>query len=220
MLSLWAKLRALVITLALLIQLGSAIPSRALQASAMAKAEGQRVVSAVQRALAIVGVAAEPAAISHGLIDATERAVKLRNRLLSPFEPWFHHTQTHQQWRLFINPKRECFRIHVEAREKRRGRERREWALLYRASDVDRLGLSNQLRYRRLRGIYNPNARRGVKASYGGFANWLAAEVLARQPEAGAVRVRMERLLIGPPGANLRSLGFEHVVTLKREAVR
>jgi hypothetical protein len=208
----WPFIRALILTTALALQLASAIPTEALTPARIAHAEGRRLVDWVQHGLALLGVAASSERVSGALIAATERVVGARNRALSPLDPFFHFTQTRQQWRLFLNPGRECYRLWVEGRHKTRGR----WRALYRASDIDRLGLSGMLRYRRVRGIYNAGVSRGPTAAYDGFARWIAARVFAQDARYIAVRTRLERLRIGPPGRPHESLGFEHVRTRER----
>jgi hypothetical protein len=212
----WPALRALAIAVVLVLQLASAIPTDPLRAGGMSKPEGVRIVAWLQGALAAVGVDRSPAELTAGLIHASESVVALRNATFAPLGPWFHYTQTGQQWPLFINPNRECFRLLVEARKPARRRKQRDWVLLYRASDVDRAQLSSTLRYRRMRGIYNPSAKRGPKAEYVGLANWLAEDLLARHSKYAAVRVSMERLAIGSPGSEPRRLGVEHVVVRQR----
>jgi hypothetical protein len=216
----WPTLRALAISVALALQLASAIPTRPLRAGGMSKPEGVRVVSWLQRTLAAAGVHRTQAEWTSSLIGASESVVAFRNAAFAPLGPWFHYTQTGQQWPLFINPKRECFRMLVEARKPPRRRQQRDWVLLYRASDVDRAGVSNMVRYRRLRGIYNPSAKRGPHAQYEGFASWLADHLLAQHSKYASVRVSMERLAIGAPGSEPRSLGVEHVVVRQRGRTR
>jgi hypothetical protein len=212
----WPTLRAIAISVALALELVSAIPDRPLRASGMSSAAGVRVVSWLQRAFAAVGVDRSHADWPGSLIHASESVVAARHAALAPLDRWFHYTQTGQQWRLFINPKRECFRLLVEARKSPRGRRERDWVLLYRATDVDRARLSSMLRYRRLRGIYNASAKRGPHADYEGFAHWLADQLLARHSKYASVRVSMERLAIAAPGSEPQRLGIEHVVIRQR----
>jgi hypothetical protein len=216
----WPTLRAVAISVALALQLASAIPVRPLRAGGMSNPEGVRLVSWLQRMFSAVGVHRSQAEWTGSLIRASESVVALRNAAFAPFAPWFHYTQTGQQWPLFINPNRECFRLLVEARKPPRRRRERDWVLLYRAADVDRGRLSSMLRYRRLRGIYNASAKRGPHADYEGFASWLAGHLLAHHSKYASVRVSMERLAIGTPGSEPKSLGVEHVVVRQRSAIR
>jgi hypothetical protein len=216
----WPALRALAISVALALQLASAIPARPLSAGGMSKPEGVRLVSWLQRTFGAVGVDRSQAEWTDGLIGASQSMAALRNAAFAPLGPWFHYTQTGQQWPLFLNPNRECFRLLVEARKPPRRRKEADWVLLYRASDVDRARLSSLLRYRRLRGIYNASAKRGPHAEYEGFASWLADHLLADHPKYALVRVSLERLAIGAPGSEPRSLGVEHVVIRQRGRTR
>jgi hypothetical protein len=211
-----AQLRATAITLVLLVECTAALPRDPFDQARLARPEGPRLIGWIERGLRSFGYAADPPSIAAALITATSAAVSIRNALLAPFGPFFHYTSTHQQWGLFISPKRESFRIHVDAR-----RGLGAWLAVYRAPgavDADRLGPA--LRYRRVRAIYNPRLRRGVRAEYAGFVNWLSRRLFAAHPDYDAVRVRMERVAIGAPGAPLRTIGFEHELVREREHAR
>lgn len=197
----------MLLAIVLAIQLASAIPVRPFDAEGLQRAEGVRLIGWIAAALGPFGLRPAPAAIEGSLIASSARIVAVRNRVLSPFDAWFHHTQTRQQWGLFLNPKTECYRLHIDGRRRPRG----GWRALYRAPDVDRAGLADALRYRRIRAIYNAHPTHGPRAGYGGFASWVAGRVFAQDGRIAQVRTRLERVRIGPPGSVPRSLGFEHV---------
>lgn len=208
--SLRARLRAAAITVALLVQCTSALPHRAFNEARLARPEGQRLVSWIERALGLAGVRPERDAIARELMALSRAGIRARNAALAPFGAFFHYSGTHQQWALFITPRRESFRLHVEARPRRGA-----WTALYRAPNP-RGPIAELLRYRRVRGIYNPGFERGVTDQYRGFVRFVSAAVFARYPEYDRVRVRFERIQIGEPGMPARSLGFEHAVTRRR----
>jgi hypothetical protein len=139
------------------------------------------------------------------LLAGSSRLVRARRALLAPFEPLFRHTATHQQWGLFLLGTRECFRIHVDART-----HDDRWVALYHALERGLPRYEAVLRYRRVRGIYNPSMSRGARPQYAGFVRALARYVLAREPGYDTLRVRMEHLRIGAPGSAPLSSGFEH----------
>jgi hypothetical protein len=201
-----AQLRAAAITLVLLVECTAALPRHPLNQQRLARPEGQRLIGWIERGLNALGQPTDRKVIARALVRSTRAAVGARGALLAPFGAFFHYTSTHQQWGLFITPKRQSHRIHVDAR-----RGTGAWIALYRAPGAaDMHGLGSALRYRRVRAIYHPRINTGVHAEYPGFVAWLAAELLAAHPDYDAVRVRMERIAIGAPGEPLQHLGFEH----------
>ncbi|MFO7179788.1 MAG: hypothetical protein DIU78_013905 [Pseudomonadota bacterium] len=201
----WPALRAALLTFVLAVQCVAATPAQPIAPERFARAENQRLVGWLRAALAAIGISIERPRLEQTLIDASEDLIALRSQLLEPVAPFFRYTDTRQQWGLFLLGSRQCFRLHIQGRNRDGG-----WELLYRAGAEDRLGLAPWLRYRRLRGIFNPN-QRGARAQYRGFVDWVSRRILAENIEYDAIRVSMERLEIGEPGEPTRSLGFEHV---------
>lgn len=210
-LSRWARIRALLIALALLVELTHSLPDRVVDGQRLERPEAQRFVTESDHWLATVGLSPGRRAIGRTLRRASEELVAARAFVLRPFEPLFRLTVTGQQWGLFLLGTRECFRIHVEVR-----RPRAAWSELYRAPGEGPPWLSRLLRYRRVRGIYNPSSRSGPRGQYEGFVRALARQVLARDRQLNELRVRMERLHIVAPGSAPESLGLEHGVLVTR----
>ena len=206
-----AVFRALLIGTVLLVQCVGATPAEPFDQERLQRPEGERAVTWVARALTLVGRHEERPAIREQLIALTTKLVALRNAVLTPFQPFFDLTATHQQWGLFIAPKRECYRAAVEAR--RDG----EWVELYRVLEVESEELA-MLRYRRLRAIYNPNLKRGPGGQYPGFVSWLARRLMHHHPEFDAVRMRMQKVEIGSPGEPSRNLNSEYEEVRERPA--
>lgn len=206
-----AVFRALLIATVLLVQCVGATPAEPFNEERLQRPEGERAVTWVARALSAAGRREERGAIREQLIALTTELVELRNAVLAPFQPFFDLTATHQQWGLFIAPKRECFRAAVDAR--RNG----EWVALYRVLEVESDALA-MLRYRRLRAIYNPNLKRGPGAQYPGFVSWLARRLMERHPDYDAVRMRMQKVEILEPGEPPRDLGSEYEEVRERTA--
>jgi hypothetical protein len=210
-LSRWARIRALLIAIALVVELTHSLPDRAVDAQRLERPEAQRIVNESDRWLAAVGLSPGRPALGRMVRRGSEQLVAARALVLRPFEPLFRLTVTGQQWGLFLLGTRECFRIHVEVR-----RAGSAWRELYRAQGDGPAWLSRLLRYRRVRGIYNPGSRSGPRGQYEGFVHALAREVLARDRQLNELRVRMERLHIVAPGSAPESLGLEHGVLVTR----
>ena len=207
----WARVRAALIALVLLVQGVSALPNHPVSKANLARPEAVRAVAVADGVLGAVGLSPGRPALSRALRDGSRAMVDARGMLLRPFEPLFHYTGTHQQWGLFLLGTRECFGIHVDAQRRDGG-----WQRLYHALDPGPAPLEAVLRYRRLRGIYNPRAKNGPHGQYPGFVHALARRVFARAPGYLRLRVQMERLRVGEAGSAPQSLGFEYALELRR----
>jgi hypothetical protein len=207
----WAYARALLISVALLVELISALPERKLQRRNLERPEAVRFLQFSERALGALGFAPGRPALERAMLRGSALMSKTRAALIAPFAPFFRYTATHQQWGLFLLGTRDCFRILVDART-HDGR----WVALYHALQESVPRYEAMLRYRRVRGIYNPSSSHGARPQYHGFVRALAGYVFDREPQYERVRVRMERLTIGPPGQVPRSGGFEDEVVVTR----
>lgn len=127
-------------------------------------------------------------------IDAIDR---VRYKALAPFRPVGELFQLRQRWKLFSGASRNRFRMHVEAR---RDLTRDEWVLLYRPLDDEHDFLADELHYRRVRGTWNPSTTYGPRGSYGPYATWVAEQIFTHDPTFREVRVRMQKIRIGPRG--------------------
>jgi len=201
----WPVARAGIIACVLVVECASAIPGRRLTDQHLATPEGERVVGAMQQALSVLRVERSRDVIKLELIAVAGRLIDVRNDMLSPFQGLLDELGSHQGWGLFQLSSRECFRIWVEAR----GRSG-DWTIVYRPHAEDRFGLAPWLRYRRLRGIYNPRILSGVSGQYDGLVDWIARRVFAADPASTQARVRMERMDRGTREQPARSLGFDY----------
>jgi hypothetical protein len=203
--SLLATVRAVLITLVIMLQCVSAAPGQPLNRHHLGTIEGKQFITWVQDALSTLGFERSRQAIELASIESTTRLVAVRNAVVSPFEPVLRALGSHQGWALFQLGSRECFRIHVDSRAVGS-----DWTVVYRAQGEDRLDLAATLRYRRVRGVYNPGINRGVSAQYDGFVTWLARRVFAADAHAAELRVRMQRIDRGTRDFPPRALGFEY----------
>jgi hypothetical protein len=189
-----------------LVQQGvTAWPAQPMTDEQLTRPEGERLVSHVARALGMLGVERTRDDIKRALVDRSSELARLRRRLLRPFRFVASGLSSDQQWGLFLVSRGQHFRMQIDLFRADGG-----WHTVYRASELDELGLGPLLRYRRLRGIYNPSTRTGPRGQYAHFVSWLANELFARHADAQKVRVQMERLELGYADEPLRSLGFEH----------
>ncbi|HEY6879079.1 MAG TPA: hypothetical protein VI299_13730, partial [Polyangiales bacterium] len=184
-----AALRAVVLTAVLLLSVLQAMSGKALKASELMP---------VERALGT--------GVSSAIREGSRAWVHTRKVLISPFVRLFDELGMGQRWRLFTVRGRFTYRIQVEAM----GVDQR-WRLLYRAHDVDALGLSPELTYRRLRGIFDPHNKDDANAQYDAFVKWLSKRVLDAHPEFVGLRVSMERLKLNSPEAPTEVSSVEHM---------
>ena len=123
------------------------------------------------------------------------RLERVRARVLEPIAPAAELFGLRQRWKLFAGAARRRFRMTIEVRGPGE-----PWRLVYRPHDEAHDTLAAQITYRRVRGAWNPHTTYGARGGYAPFAGWIADELFARDPRLDAVRVQMERILIGPRG--------------------
>lgn len=186
-----AKLRALGISAVLAIWALHALPSRPYSHDNLSRGANARFVAGVDHTLEALGWSVSRDRLKQVLIDATTPLVDARNALVEPVKPLFEFAGMGQRWGLFLQNGRLGFAIRVEGKSVQG-----PWKLLYRPHQQDAVGLDAWLEFRRLRGIYNPNAKQPRK-QYEGFVSWLSQKLFAEHPELAAVRVSMERLKLG-----------------------
>lgn len=142
-----------------------------------------------------------------GAVAAVDAIDRVRYKALTPFRPIGELTQLRQRWKLFSGASRNRYRMHIEAR---RDLTRDDWVLLYRPLDDEHDFLTDELEYRRVRGTWNPSTTYGPRGGYGPFATWVADRVFAHDPTFVEVRVRMQKVRIGPHGGITPSGEFIH----------
>jgi hypothetical protein len=209
-----ATVRAVLITVVIVLQCVSAAPGQPLNSQHLGTIEGKRFITWVQNALSTLGFQHGRQAIESASIETTTRLVAVRNTIVKPFQPAMRALGSHQSWALFQVGSRDCFRIHVDSRTAGS-----DWTVVYRAQGEDRLNLAGTLRYRRVRGVYNPGANSGVSTEYDGFVTWLTRRVFAADARATELRVRMQRIDLGTRDFPPRALGFEYERLRTREDV-
>jgi hypothetical protein len=107
--------------------------------------------------------------------------------LRAPFALFFRWTDTGQQWGLFAIVTENPDELVIEVR--REG----DWETLYRRLDPVHDWHDAQLKYRRIRGVWDGLKGDEPKGTYKRFAGWVAKEVFEEQPDVDRVRVLLER---------------------------
>jgi len=150
------------------------------------------------------------------MVGAIDELDRVRQVLLRPFRPIGALAGLRQRWKLFSGASRHRFRMWIETRG---GEPGATWQLRYRPLDDDHAWFADQLEYRRVRGAWNPSTSHGPRGGYGPFVTWVAGELFARDAAVVEVRVRMEKVEIGPHGG-IRATGeFVHAQSRRRPGV-
>ena len=204
-------MRALLITVVLLVECTSALPDKRVARRHLQRPETARFVTTAERGLRLLGFTPDRPSLERALLTGSAALQRTRRALVAPFAPLFRYTATHQQWALFLLGTRECFRIHVDARTPDD-----RWVPLYHALEAGVPRYEAVLRYRRVRGIYNPSSQHGSRPQYAGFVRAFARYVFEREPGYDTLRVRMQHLRIGDPGTAPLSAGFVDEVVVRR----
>lgn len=170
----WRELRALLIALAIALGLVDGCPGAR---------NGTELRLAEQR-------------LGPTLAGAVARLERVRARILRPVRPAADLFGLRQRWKLFSGAARKRFRMSIEVRNA--GED--TWRLLYRPHDDEHDYRAGQIGYRRMRGAWNPHSTYGARGGYAIVVRWLADRVFAEDPRADELRVRMERIEIGPHG--------------------
>lgn len=153
--------------------------------------------------------------LTPGMVEAVDALDEVRRELLRPFRRVGELAGLRQRWKLFSGASRNRFRMHIEAR-----RDDGDWELLFRPLDDDHDFMADEIHYRRVRGAWNPSTSYGPRGGYGPFATWIAEEIFALDPAYVEVRVRMEKVVIGPHGGSRGTGELVHPQWRKRPRSR
>lgn len=114
--------------------------------------------------------------------------------LRAPFRPVFDLLHVNQQWGLFAVVATECDALVIEVR---RGGD--DWSTLYRRLDGEHDWHDRQLKYRRIRGVWD-GVGAEPKGTYKRLSKWIARTVFRELPDVDRVRVMLEHRKIPAPG--------------------
>lgn len=191
----WPAIRAFLLLFVIALNALSATPAPTrLGASHLGRPDASEELDAWVSVLAAVGfevprdrLADATVVVVNTWVDARAVAIGQPTRVL---RRWLG---IRQNWALFARPDTWPSALVVEV-DGPGG----DWVPVYRSLDPDHALLAPQLRYRRIRGIYDVGDRPG--AGYHNLTRWLAGEVFDARPEARRVRVRLVRSHTTRPG--------------------
>ena len=193
----WPVIRAVLISIVLLGQWIDALPLPELRKKDLQYPVAQDEIQRWTGVLNSLGMELTEEEVVAGALEVGRIAIKFRQITMAPIRPLKRVTGTGQSWGLFAYPDPYAGRLVVEVRQGKG-----EWVRRFSAPGVlagERL--SQQLRYRRVRGIYDDLGDRPKPSTmYNRFADWVAWQVFTDSPEITAVQIRLDLMYIVPPG--------------------
>lgn len=193
----WPVIRAVLISTVLLGQWIDAMPLPELRKRDLQYPVAQDEIRRWTGVLNSLGMTLTEEEAVDGALEVGRIAIKFRQITMAPIRPLKRVTGTGQSWGLFAYPDPYAGRLVVDVREGKG-----EWVTLFSAPGTiggDRI--SQRLRYRRVRGIYDDLGDRPKPGTmYNRFADWVAWEIFMENPEITAVQVRLDLSRIILPG--------------------
>jgi hypothetical protein len=138
--------------------------------------------------LAALGVQWTQQELVEKVVSLTQVTGQVHRTLKTPFRPLFRLVGANQAWALFAGATTEPERLVVDVQH----RGEREWTTLLRRMDPCCTWMEDQIRYRRLRGVWD-SQNSGMRPAYLGLTEWLATQAFTQFPRVERVRVRIER---------------------------
>lgn len=192
----WPAVRAALLGVVVLVHGLTALPlPRTVSADRAASAPAQEEIGLWLAVLASIGL--HPSAEQLlGLVNQAAKATSsVRRALVAPAKPLMRFTQTGQAWALFAYPDRFPQRLVVEGRAGEGA-----WETLYRGLDPAHQVVGPEVRFRRVRGVYDTVTGRDKPGkTYERFVDFVADRAFAARPDLDQVRVLMVQFHVELP---------------------
>ena len=188
------QLRAVLITVVLLVTAAEALPIPRISARVMQAESNQRELLRWSERLTNLGYAITKPELEREVVALSARFGAVHHELSAPARLWLSPIAATQRWALFPVVDDQPWWLHVESRTSLEG----PFELVFRPHDDEHV-FQERLAYRRVRGAWNPGTS-GPRYDYRGFVRFIAAEIFESDPNAVEVRVRYARRRINRPG--------------------
>lgn len=127
----------------------------------------------------------EAAALFRSVMWSERETVRMLRR---PFKTIFDRLHMNQQWGLFAVVTEAPDRFVIEVRRNK------EWEPLYRRLDPCCTWHDDQLKYRRVRGVWDGvKEKEEPKGTYKRLSTWIARMIFVEQPDVDRVRIVLEK---------------------------
>jgi hypothetical protein len=136
--------------------------------------------------LAKAGIDVTREGIEQGMLGVTSVSGTVQSTLEAPFDPVFDALAIDQSWALFASTSTRPDRLVVSVRQGE------DWEPVFRRLDPCCTWRDGQLRYRRIRGIWDGQKDR-MRPAYRNLTRWIADQAFRDFPDATEVRVELER---------------------------
>lgn len=210
----WAYLRAGLIALVLLAQWADAMPLPELKKRDLDNPIAQDELKRWQGVLASVGVELTTEELAEGGLEVGAAMRKGRRAVLAPWAPFRRITGTGQGWGLFAYPDPYAGRLVVAERVQDAG-----WETFYTAPQTEGGLLTQQLRYRRIRGIWDDAGDRvRPREVYDRFATWIARRRFEERADIELVEVRLDLHRVRRPGMGEEPLDKRRHARVRRRS--
>jgi hypothetical protein len=215
-LSIWAKIRAALVAIALFAHgLYAAPVPHVVTARDFDNPVSQDEVEAWASRLQAVGVPITVDQLKEQVILWTGRIGGAHKALKGPFGPFLRVTGTGQGWGLFANPDTHPTRLEIRA-----AGEDGRLEPLYLQLDSEAQWAWRRLAYRRVRGCYDAQGpRKRSHPVYRAFTDWIASLAFAEHPQLQLVEVSLVRTHTTLPSEEPDPMAKrEHPRKVRREA--
>ncbi len=190
--SLWARIRAALIFVAIALSLLEGLPVPHMRRHHLEREVGRRELHRWAEFLRRFDPALTDESLKEQALVYGGELEGLHYRLVEPFRPLFSALQVRQQWSLFPVADPNPWWMHIDLREGN------TWRTVYRPNDPEADWDYVTLQYRRIRGVWNPGTS-GPRYDYPRFVDMAAERAFAAFPNVEEVRVRFQQYRVPVP---------------------
>lgn len=191
----WPTIRAALLLLVIALNVASALPApMRISPAHFARPDAREEVDGWLRVFEALGWDVPRPTLERAVTTVVNGWVDARTAVIGrPTKELRRWLGVRQNWALFARPDTWPSALVVEV-----AGPQEPWVEVYRSLHPEHDLLASQLRYRRIRGLYDVGDRPG--ATYYNLASWIAARAFEAHPEATQVRVRLVRSHTTRPG--------------------